>query len=126
MKKFLRFTLIVIFALITLNQIWGNLYFQSPIYTLIKVAIVISIFELIIKPILKILLLPINFLTLGTFRIIIDTLGLYLATFFLADFKVKNIFTSQFNFEGFWAYLVSSLTLGLILIIYNSILSKKS
>jgi uncharacterized membrane protein YvlD (DUF360 family) len=136
MKKFLRFTLIIVFALITQNQIWGNLYFANPINTLIKVAIIISIFELILKPIVKILLLPINLLTLGMFRIIINTLGFYLATFFLADFEVKNIFTTNFNwqglivpsfhFQGFWAYLISSLTLGIILIIYNSILYKKS
>lgn len=135
MKKFLKFTLLFIFALITENQIWQNLVFDDIPLTIIKVALILSIFELVLKPIVKILLLPINILTLGTIRIVINTLGLYLATFFLADFHLNNIFMvstnfagfqiPQFHFVGFLAYLVSSFTLGFLIYIYNLILIKK-
>lgn len=135
MKKILRFTLILAFALITHNQIWQNLFFENNVITIIKVAVILAIFELLLKPIIKILLLPINLLTLGTIRIVINTLGLYLAIFLIGDFQVNNIFLPrtqwqginipQFQFQSFFAFLVSSLTISFILYIYNLILTKK-
>jgi uncharacterized membrane protein len=53
-------------------------------------------------------------------------LGLYLAIFFISDFQVGNIYLSKYNYQinNFWAYLLSSFTIGIILYIYNSILHK--
>jgi putative membrane protein len=135
MKKYLKFTLLFIFALITENQIWHNLTFDSIPLSVIKVALILAFFELVLKPIIKILLLPINFLTLGLIRIVIDTIGLYLATFFLTDFHLDDIFMvstnffgfniPQFHFIGFFGYLVSSFTLGFLIYIFKLILNKK-
>lgn len=126
MKKIFRYIILFTFSLITANQIWQNLSFQQIPLTIIKVAVILTIFELLLKPIIKILLIPINIITLGLFRMVIDTLGLYLAVFFLSDFKVGNIFISQYNYhiDNFWAYLLSSFTIGTILYIYNAILHK--
>ena len=135
-KKILKYVLLFSFSLATTNQIWHNLNFQKNIETIIYVALILTIFELFLKPILKILLLPINLLTLGSLRFIINTLGLYLAEFLLIDFKVYNIHFEAFswqgftipaqNFNSFWAYFVSSLTIGIIFYIFNIILKKKS
>ena len=135
MKKILKFTLLLTFALITANQIWGNLFFQTIPWTIIKTAFVLSIFEVILKPIIKILFLPINILTLGTFRIIINTFGLYLVTFLFSDFQIKNINSPatffwgfkipQLTFINFFAYLVTSFTISLILYFFNLIVHKK-
>lgn len=135
MKKILKFTLLLTFSLTTVNQIWGNLSFENIPWTIIKIAFVLSIFEVILKPIIKILLLPINLLTLGTFRIIINTFGLYLVTFLFSDFQIKNINYPSTNFWGiqipqlvfnnFFAYLITSLTISLILYFFNLILRKK-
>jgi hypothetical protein len=67
-------------------------------------------------------------------RIVINTLGIYLAVFLLNDFQVKNInFSSvslggftipNLKFENFTAYLITSLTLSLILVLFKLILSK--
>jgi len=126
MKKILKHILLFTFSLITANQIWQNLTFEQIPLTIIKVAVILTIFELLLKPIIKILLIPINILTLGLFRIVIETLGLYLAVFFLSDFKVGNIYISQYNYkvDNFWAYLLSSFTIGTILYIYSMILRK--
>jgi uncharacterized membrane protein YvlD (DUF360 family) len=136
MKKILRLTLLLTFSLITANQIWGNLTFQSIPLTIIKTGFILSIFEVLLKPILKIILFPINLLTLGLFRIIINTLGLYLAVFLFNDFTVNNIHTSTTNywgltfpaqnFSGFFTYLITSITIGLILNFFNLIIRKKS
>lgn len=125
MKKFLRFILIITFVLVTENQIFNNLVFKDNTLTVLKVALVLTVFELLLKPIIKLLLLPINILTLGTIRIVINTLGLYLSIYFLNDFQVKNISFYQFRFEGFFAFLVTSLTISILINIFNKILSKK-
>jgi len=126
MKKLLKYILLFVFSLLTADQIWHNLTFQNMPLTIVKVALVLAIFELLLKPILKVLLLPINLITLGFFRIIIDTLGFYLAVFLLNDFKISNIYISGYNYyvKGFFAYLLTSFTVALILNIYNFILRK--
>lgn len=135
MKKILKFTLLLTFSLITVNQLWRNLSFENIPWTIVKVAFVLSLFEVILKPIIKILLLPINIFTLGTFRIIINTFGLYLVTFIFSDFQIQNINYPSTNFWGiqipqltfnnFFAYLITSLTISFILYFFNLILRKK-
>lgn len=134
-RKLLKFTLVTIYALLAHNQIWQNLTFNPSVSVLIKVALILSLFEIILKPIIKLLLLPINILTLGTIRLFINTLGLYLAVFLIEGFSVSNISAPvsvflgfnlpRFQFNGFFAYLVSSLTINLILSIFSFILYKK-
>jgi uncharacterized membrane protein YvlD (DUF360 family) len=135
-KKIAKLTLLLTFSLITVNQIWGNLEFTNIPWTIIKTGILLSIFEIIIKPILKIILFPINILTLGLFRSLIDIIGLYLAVFIFSDFYIKNIHTSaisilginipELNFSGFFAYLVTSITLGFFLNLFTLIIKKKA
>ncbi|MFA5828154.1 MAG: phage holin family protein [Candidatus Shapirobacteria bacterium] len=125
MKRFLRLFLIIIFCLITENEIWKNLSFSPVVPTIIKVALVLTIFELVLKPIIKILLLPINILTLGTIRIVINTLGLYIAIFLISGFQINNFTAFNFKLEGFFAYLASSLTISFLLYIFNIILYRK-
>jgi len=135
MKKILRSALLLTFSLVTANLIWSNLEFQSIPWTIIKVAIILAIFEILLKPIIKVILFPINLLTLGLFRAVINTLGLYLASFLFTDFYVRSINSPQTNFFGiqipalsfssFWNYLVTSTTISLIFYIFNLIITKK-
>jgi len=132
MKKLLKLTLLMSFALIIQNELWHNLEFNHPFFTIIKVALILSIFELVIKPVIKILLLPINLLTLGLFRIIINTVGFYLAVFLIADFRLTPIHTPAINFQGlaipaldinhFWAFVVNSASQNFLLSVLKSII----
>jgi uncharacterized membrane protein YvlD (DUF360 family) len=135
-KKITKLTLLLTFSLITVNQIWGNLEFVNIPWTIIKTGLLLAVFEIIIKPILKIILFPINILTLGLFRSLIDVVGLYLAVFLFADFYIKNIHTlstsilgitiPELNFPGFFAYLVTSISIGFFLNLFTLIIKKKS
>lgn len=132
MKKILKYTLLISFGLATQNQIWGNLIFSQQLLTLIKVSLILTIFEIILKPLLKILLLPINIITLGLFRIIINTLGFYLAIFLLSDFRVNSIQTNainwqgisfpSLNFTGFLALVVNSTSQNILLNLFKNII----
>jgi len=135
MKKILKFTLLISFALALQNTIWSNLNFSNSVLVIIKVAFVLTVFELLLKPIIKVLLIPINILTLGFFRIVINTFGFYLAVFIFADFSVSNIQTSSFSlqgltipalsFTGFWAYVVTSMTTNILLSLFKFIIKPK-
>ena len=135
MKKNLKYTLLIAFTLALQNQIWKNLTFSENVLTIVKVAFILTIFEILLKPIIKILLLPINILTLGLFRIVINTVGLYLAVFLLTDFRVNPIAIAAFtwqgisipalNFSGFWVYVVNSTTQNFLLSIFKFILKSK-
>ncbi len=134
MKKILRLTLLFSFSLVCADLLWHNLTFQITPWTYVKTALVLALFEVILKPILKIILFPINLLTLGLFRAVIDTVGLYLAAFIFSDFYVSNIHSAafkffglaipQFNFTNFWAFLVTSLTIGFFLNLFTIIIKK--
>lgn len=76
--------------------------------TALIVAVVLGIVNAILKPILIILTLPINILTLGLFTLVINALLILLITGLIPGFKV----------DGFWwAFLF-----GLVLSVVNSIL----
>lgn len=124
MKKLLKFTLLYIFAIVTLDYFLNHIEFVN-LFTLIKVALILSIFELMLKPIIKIILFPINIITLGTFRIIIDTFGLYLVFFLIPQFTLGDFYLGTYHLSNFFAVLVSSIFLTIIINFFNFILSKK-
>ena len=76
--------------------------------TALIVAVVLGIVNAILKPILIILTLPINILTLGLFTLVINALLILLTTNLVSGFKV----------DGFWWALLFSLVLSII----NSVL----
>ena len=62
--------------------------------TAIIVAIVLSILNLLVKPILVILTLPITILTLGLFLFVVNGLIILLADKFIEGFSVSSIWTA--------------------------------
>jgi len=76
--------------------------------TAIIVAVVLSLLNFIVKPILVILTLPVTILTLGLFLLIINASIILLADYFVDGFSVANIW---------WALIFS-----LLLSIFQSIL----
>lgn len=131
MKKILKYTLLFSFALVTQNLFWQNLQFNQGVITIIKVSLIIALFEIILKPIIKFLMLPINFLTFGLFRLVIFTLGFYLAIFLFADFQVLSIATLSQNFfgltippinlTGFPVFLVTAISANILVSIFKFI-----
>lgn len=122
MKKFFKYALYLGFALVLQQEIWGNLSFgPDRLFTIIKAALILAFFELILKPIVKVLLLPITIITLGLIRIVINTLGLYLVTFLLPTLTVSSFNVYNWNLSGFFAYLGTSFFISLFLYIFKVI-----
>lgn len=79
--------------------------------TALIVALVIGLINVFIRPIVTILTLPINFLTLGLFTFVINALMLWLAAALVAGFEIS----------GFFAALLGSLLLSLFSLMINRV-----
>lgn len=134
MKKILRSWFIHLIVLEIAASLTGAITFGSGIRGWFLSALVLTVFSIFLKPLLKILLLPINFLTLGLLRWIINVLGLFLATYLVSSFRISSL-----NFPGYSGsgitiapislsliatYVLLSFCLDLFLIIIRWILKK--
>jgi len=81
-------------------------------FTAIVVAIVLSLLDTIVKPLLILLTLPATILTLGLFLFVINAAIILLDAYFVHGFKV----------ESFW----HALLFGAILSFFNSLVHKRA
>ncbi len=100
MKKILKTTFITFLALRITSFIIITLTFNQGLKTLICASLALTGFEYLLKPIAKILFLPINLLTLGTLRWVIDVIGLYLITIFVDGFNLSAYYFPGINWQG--------------------------
>ena len=80
-------------AVILLAKILNGVYVDTYTTALI-VAVVLSLLNLIIKPVLVILTLPITVLTLGLFLLVINAFIILLADKLIDGFSVSSIWTA--------------------------------
>lgn len=95
MKRILRNYLIETGALLVVSNIASGMEFQRGSQTFLLAGLGLTVVALAIKPIINILLLPLNLITFGLFRWVSAAVALYLVTLFVSDFKVL-----AFNFHG--------------------------
>ncbi len=81
-------------------------------------ALILSLINISIKPILQILSLPISVLTLGIFYLIVNTLMLYLAAWL-----ANGLFGIGFWISGFGSAFLASIVISLVTVIVNSIVA---
>lgn len=79
-------------------------------YTAVIAALILGVFNVILKPVLVLLTLPITLLTLGLFSLIINAALFIFAASFIEGFAVAN----------FWYGLLGSLLMSLISTIGNN------
>ncbi|WP_158975618.1 phage holin family protein [Cellulophaga sp. L1A9] len=111
MKFILRILLSAI-AVIILSYLLPHVTVDNY-YTAIIVAIVLSLLNFIVKPILVILTLPVTILTLGLFLLIINAIIILLASNLIDGFRVDGVL---------WAILFS-LCLSFLQSIFFSLLN---
>ena len=84
----------------------------SSIYIALIVAVILGLMNAVIRPILVILTLPINILTLGLFVFIINGLLFWFVSSFVSGFEVT----------GFWAAVIGAIVVSLFSWLGNSLL----
>lgn len=101
-------------ALWVVDNIFNGIQFSDN-EALLLAAIVFGILNAIIKPVLIILTLPVNILTLGLFTIIINAIILELTDYFIDRFIVDTFLTA----------ILASLFISIISIVLSNILKEK-
>ncbi len=79
-------------------------------------ALVLSLIDMSIKPILQLLSLPVTVLTLGVFALILNALLLE-----LASWLTVNLFGSGIVIGSFWSALIGAIIISIALAIINAL-----
>jgi len=106
--KLLKPIIVSIVTIAILAWLMPNISYGSNWITLIIAALVLTLLNKIAKPILKILFLPINIVTLGLFSTVINVLILWLATYFVPGFVIVPVVIMGFHLNQFFTFLLMS------------------
>lgn len=112
MKGFLRSFLFNAFALWFTAEILPAFVIRGNWQAIAIAALVLSLLLFFVKPLLKILFIPINFITFGLFSWVINALVIYLLTLFVPEVRVI-----AWTFPGvsFWGFVIPPVHLSYIL-----------
>ncbi len=97
----------IVFYILPSIDVVGNTYLDKGINILV-ISIIIGALNLVVKPIIKIVTLPINIVTLGLFSLVINAFIIWIADKILDSFSI----TGFFNYVIF-AVLLSLVNIGL-------------
>jgi len=124
MKRIFRHFIIDTYCLYLTSLLAGGMDFGKGTETLIMSGVAITIVSLLAKPIINILLLPINLITFGLFRWVASSVILYLTSLIIPAFKIlffdfsgyssKWIDIPNIHFEGIMAYIAFSFILSFL------------
>src|SRR3989344_4664017 len=101
MKTLLRYFLINLVSLWVTTIIVPGLTYTGGIKSLFLGAAAFMLINLILVPLIKVLLLPLNLLTLGLFAWITNVLALYALTTLVSDFKLMSYAFPGYSYNGF-------------------------
>lgn len=96
MKRILKHYSLDTFSLWLLSNIAGGIVFEKGTQTLLISGIALTSVFFLAKPVINLLLLPLNLVTFGLFRWVSSAVVLYLVTLIIKDFKII-----YFNFAGY-------------------------
>ena len=99
----------------------GIIVYVGGVSTLLLAALVIAVVNLFVRPIVNLLLLPINLITLGMFRWVSNLATLFLATRMIPNLQIRafdyfganinGIIIPPIHFSAFMAFVVATITL---------------
>jgi uncharacterized membrane protein YvlD (DUF360 family) len=101
MKHLIRIFLFHVFALWVLSEVYAGFDIAGGVKNVLIAGLALSLLMLITKPILKILFIPINFLTFGIAGLFIDVIVVYLLTLLMPEVTVSQATIPGFSFAGF-------------------------
>ncbi len=100
-KRILKIFIVEAIVLFGISQITTGLIFKDGTSSLLMAAGALSLASLFIKPIINLLLLPLNLLTFGVFRFLTNAITLFLVDLLLDQFNVGAFF-----FKGYHGTLI--------------------
>ena len=113
-KMLLRWVLMAV-ALLAVSYLYSGVQVAS-FGTALMAAVVIGLLNVLLRPILVLLTLPVTVLTLGLFLFIVNALVFWAASGLMPGFHVN----------GFWAALLGSLIYSALGLCIDAVISEKS
>lgn len=83
-------------------------------------ALILSLVDISIKPLLQVLSLPVSILTLGIFYLIVNTLMIY-----LAQWLANGIFGAGIIIAGFGSAFLAAIIISIVSAIVNALIGKE-
>lgn len=100
MKKFLRRCFINSVSLALLIEIYPGLQITDRLKGILIAGLSLTIIDIVFNPILKTILLPINLLTLGALKWIMNVINVSLLNFLIPQVKISKFYFSGFSLGG--------------------------
>lgn len=119
MKLFTRTIVITILSLFLLSMVLTGISASSTL-TIVLAGLAIAVLNLTLHPLLKMLFLPINLMTMGTFNFLLNLFVLYVALWLVPGFQIWPIYLLGMEFGQFWSLMIFSFALS----VSNSLFSK--
>lgn len=101
MKGFFRTILVNFLSLLVIAKTLGAISYSESFLVLFWASVTLTLFNLLVKPLLNLLLMPINLLTLGAFKWVVNAIVLFLVTMFVEGFKILDFTFPGISFAGF-------------------------
>lgn len=96
MRTIFRYYVINTGALYLVNSAVAGMVFEGGTNTLLLTGLCLMAMSILAKPVINLLLLPVNLITFGLFRWVASAVILYLVTLLVKSFKII-----EFSFAGF-------------------------
>lgn len=96
MRNILKHFIIDTVSLYLISLAVSGIIFEKGFQTLLLAGVALTITTMFVRPILNILLLPINLITFGLFKWVTSAIVLYLVTVIVPGFRL-----TEFAFNGF-------------------------
>ncbi|MBI1863714.1 phage holin family protein [Candidatus Woesebacteria bacterium] len=101
MKRVLRTFIIQSISLYIVSQIAQGMEFEKGFQSLVFTGLALTVASFLVKPIVNLLLIPINLLTFNLFRFVGNAITLYLVDLILPEFRI-----TVFHFTGLNSSLI--------------------
>lgn len=99
MRTLLKNFIIVTISLYLVSEFISGLVFAEGTYTLLLAGFALMLATFVVKPVLNILLLPLNLITLGLFKWVTYAITFYLVTLVVPGFRL-----TEFAFKAYNSY----------------------
>ncbi len=124
MRKLLRHYLIFVVSIFLVAKFLPGVSYGNDLVILAKASLLLSLVHMFVRPIVNLVSLPINILTLGLFSFFINGLMLYLVTLLMPVFKVTAfnfpyvnlgiLRISSFYISSFMSFIIVALLISMI------------
>lgn len=101
MKTILRHYVFDTVSLYLVSKIATGMVFEKGPETLLLAGAALAVVTILIRPLINVLLLPINLITFGLFKWVGSVIAFYIVTLIVPGFKIANFYFSGFSTKWF-------------------------